>query len=90
MTTTTTNAFSQRIIDKVGGRSLRIAQAESSISKDTISRAQKGTVPDLEVTIKFCLWLGCDLQTALHELGIAEKLNLVGKLQLADGVYLTV
>ncbi len=82
--------FGERIQAKLGDMSLRDAERQSGISKDTIRRAITNTLAEIEVTIKFCLWLNCDLETALNELGFAEKLELNGKLKLTERRYLKV
>lgn len=77
--------FGRRIQAKIQGMSLRKAEKESGISKDTIRRAVFHIVADLEVAIKFCLWLECDVETALDELGLSKKLKLKGRLAMTPG-----
>lgn len=45
---------------KRGARGVRAAAADVGISSATLSRVERGHLPDLETFAKICKWLDCD------------------------------
>jgi transcriptional regulator with XRE-family HTH domain len=50
----------ERLRHERGSRGIREVAAEIGISAATLSRVERGNVPDLETFAKICRWLGVD------------------------------
>ena len=55
--------LARRIRGKRGNRSLRDVAEEANISFSTLSRVEKGRVPDLETYTNLCAWLNVSADT---------------------------
>lgn len=54
-------SLARKVIDRRGGRfgiSIRDAARESGISAATLSRIERGAVPDIDTFRSLCFWLG--------------------------------
>ena len=54
----------RRVIEKRGEQGIRAAAREIGISHATLSRVERGFLPDLENYKKICKWLGVDTELA--------------------------
>lgn len=54
----------RRVSEKRGAQGIRAAAKEIGISHATLSRVERGFLPDLENYKKICKWLGVDLEAA--------------------------
>ena len=52
----------RRVIEKRGTQGIRAAAKEIGISHATLSRVERGFLPDLENYKKICKWLGVDTE----------------------------
>lgn len=52
----------RRVKDKRGAQGVRSAAKEIGISHATLSRVERGFLPDLENYKKICNWLGVDIE----------------------------
>jgi transcriptional regulator with XRE-family HTH domain len=52
----------RRVIEKRGVQGIRAAAREIGISHATLSRVERGFLPDLENYKKICSWLGVDAE----------------------------
>jgi transcriptional regulator with XRE-family HTH domain len=52
----------RRVIEKRGVQGIRAAAREIGISHATLSRVERGFLPDLENYKKICKWLGLDVE----------------------------
>ncbi len=52
--------FGQRVARKRGSMGIRAAAAEIGISAATLSRIERGHVPDIRTLSKVCAWVGID------------------------------
>lgn len=53
-------ALGRRLLDKRGSVGVREAAREIGVSPATLSRVERGHLPDLETFKKICLWLDVD------------------------------
>jgi len=53
----------RRVREKRGRLGIRAAAAEIGLSHATLSRVERGFLPDLENYKKICAWLGVDLES---------------------------
>jgi len=53
-------ALSKKIVEKRGSRGVRETAKEIGISHATLSRVERGYLPDLETFGKICQWLNVD------------------------------
>lgn len=53
----------RRVIKRRGEQGIRAAAREIGISHATLSRVERGFLPDLENYKKICKWLGVDLES---------------------------
>ncbi len=60
MTTSTLQGLGRKLLEKRGGRGIREVAAEIGVSPATLSRVERGNLPDLETFGKICRWLGVD------------------------------
>lgn len=51
----------RRVMEKRGAQGIRAAAKEIGISHATLSRVERGFLPDLENYRKLCVWLGVEL-----------------------------
>lgn len=65
--------LSQLVLRKRGSMGIRAAAKEIEISPTTLSRIERGHIPDLATLNKVCEWLGAD----------AAKFTGIGGLQIA-------
>jgi len=56
----TFQALGRRLIERAQGRGIREVAKEIGISPATLSRVQRGHIPDLETFRKVCKWLNID------------------------------
>lgn len=56
----TLQTLGKKLIDKRGGRGVRDTSKEIGISHGTLSRLERGYLPDLETFGKVCKWLNID------------------------------
>lgn len=54
----------RRVIEKRGAQGIRAAAKEIGLSHATLSRVERGFLPDLENYKKICKWLGVDLEAS--------------------------
>jgi transcriptional regulator with XRE-family HTH domain len=54
----------RRVLEKRGAQGIRAAAKEIGISHATLSRVERGFLPDLENYKKICKWLGVDLEAS--------------------------
>jgi transcriptional regulator with XRE-family HTH domain len=52
----------RRVVEKRGVQGIRAAAREIGISHATLSRVERGFLPDLENYKKICTWLGVDTE----------------------------
>jgi transcriptional regulator with XRE-family HTH domain len=58
--------FAGLLARKRAGRTLRVLAGEiGEVSASTLSRIEKGNVPDLDTFVRICRWLGCSPQDFL-------------------------
>jgi transcriptional regulator with XRE-family HTH domain len=60
MTTPTLRTLGRKLREKRAGRGIRAVATEVGISPATLSRVERGYLPDLETFGKLCKWLGID------------------------------
>jgi len=60
MTTPTLRTLGRKLREKRGARGIRSVAAEVGTSPATLSRVERGHLPDLETFGKVCRWLGID------------------------------
>src|SRR6266436_1381200 len=56
----TLQTLGRRLLEKQGDRGVRETAAEIGISPATLSRVERGSLPDLETFRKICRWLKID------------------------------
>lgn len=56
----TLQTLGRRLLEARGERGIRAVAAEIGISHATLSRIERGLMPDLETFSKVCRWLGVD------------------------------
>jgi transcriptional regulator with XRE-family HTH domain len=56
----TIQALGRRLVEKRGEKGVRETAKEIGISSATLSRVERGHLPDLETFKKICKWLGVD------------------------------
>src|SRR5438552_12957068 len=56
----TLQTLGPKLLEKRGDRGIREVAAEIGISAATLSRVERGHLPDLETFKKICKWLGVD------------------------------
>lgn len=56
----TIQALGRRLVEKRGAKGVREIAREIGISPATLSRVERGHLPDLETFKKICKWLGVD------------------------------
>ena len=60
--------FAGLLARKRAGRTLRVLAGEiGEVSASTLSRIEKGNVPDLDTFVRICRWLGCSPQDFLSD-----------------------
>lgn len=59
----TLESLGRRVLDKRGGRGIREVAKEIGISHGTLSRVERGFLPDIATYQKICRWLGVNLST---------------------------
>ncbi|MER9240667.1 helix-turn-helix transcriptional regulator [Mesorhizobium sp. M0633] len=59
----------RRVMEKRGTQGIRAAAKEIGISHATLSRVERGFLPDLENYRKICKWLGVEPEGAALRLG---------------------
>jgi transcriptional regulator with XRE-family HTH domain len=70
---------------KRGGRGLKALEEETGVSASTLSRVERGHVPDTQTLKKLARWLGVNIQAAgAGEIGIESDEDL----ERAVAVYL--
>lgn len=60
MSTPTLQTLGRKLLEKRGSRGIRAVAAEIGISHATLSRVERGLLPDLETFTKICRWLELD------------------------------
>lgn len=60
MTKLTLQTLGRKLLEKRGDRGIREVAAEIGVSPATLSRVERGHLPDLETFRKICGWLGVD------------------------------
>ncbi len=60
MPSPTLETLGRRLLAKRGTRGIREVAAEIGVSHATLSRVERGFLPDLETFTKICRWLGVD------------------------------
>ena len=60
MTTPTLRTLGRKLREKRGNRGIRAVAVEVGTSPATLSRVERGHLPDLETFGKVCRWLGVD------------------------------
>jgi transcriptional regulator with XRE-family HTH domain len=65
MTTLNFQIIGSKLLEKRGSRGVREVAGEIGISPATLSRVERGHLPDLETFGKVCQWLGLDPNTVL-------------------------
>ena len=60
MTKATLQSIGRRILEKRGDRGVREVAAEIGVSPATLSRVERGHLPDLGTFTKICRWLEID------------------------------
>ena len=60
MTTSTLRGLGRKLLEKRAGRGIREVASEIGVSLSTLSRVERGNLPDLETFGKICRWLGVD------------------------------
>jgi len=55
--------------EKILHWSIRDVEADTGISKATLSRIERGGVPDIFTLAKLCRWMGFSAEQALIDLG---------------------
>lgn len=60
MTTNTLQSLGRKLLEKRGGRGIREVASEIGVSPATLSRVERGNLPDLDTFGKICKWLGID------------------------------
>lgn len=58
--TLTLQTLGRKLLEKRAGRGIREVAAEIGVSPATLSRVERGHLPDLETFGKVCKWLGID------------------------------
>lgn len=58
--TLTLQTLGRKLLEKRAGRGIREVAAEIGVSPATLSRVERGHLPDLETFGKVCKWLGVD------------------------------
>jgi transcriptional regulator with XRE-family HTH domain len=53
-------ALGRKLLEKRGGRGIREVAREIGVSSATLSRVERGHLPDLDTFSKVCKWLGVD------------------------------
>ena len=54
----------RRVVEKRGVQGIRAAAKEIGISHATLSRVERGFLPDLENYRKICIWLGINVESS--------------------------
>lgn len=62
----------RRVMEKRGSQGIRAAAKEIGLSHATLSRVERGFLPDLENYKKICKWLGVDLESAVTSQNISN------------------
>lgn len=65
MTPLTIHSLGRLALDRRGDRGIRLVAAEIGISPATLSRVERGRLPDLDTFGKICKWLRVDPGTVL-------------------------
>ncbi|RIH63441.1 XRE family transcriptional regulator [Mariniphaga sediminis] len=74
--------LSRMIKEKRGSTGLRTsAQEIGGISAPTLSRIEKGNVPDVDTFIKICKWLGVSTDTFINSEHSNSRQKLIGHLR---------
>jgi len=60
MTSPTLQSLGRKLREKRGARGIREVAKEIGVSHATLSRVERGFLPDLETFSKICKWLGVD------------------------------
>lgn len=60
MTTPTLQTLGRKLRERRGGRGIRLVAAELGVSAATLSRVERGYLPDLDTFGKICRWLEID------------------------------
>lgn len=60
MATITLQSLGRKLLEKRSGRGIREVAAEIGVSPATLSRVERGNLPDLETFGKICRWLDID------------------------------
>ena len=60
MTAITLQTLGRKLVEKRGSRGIREVAAEVGVSPATMSRVERGHLPDLDTFSKICRWLGVD------------------------------
>ena len=60
MATSTLQGLGRKLLEKRASRGIREVAAEIGVSPATLSRVERGNLPDLETFRKICKWLGVD------------------------------
>lgn len=60
MDSLTLDSLKQKLIEKRGTRGIREVAEEIQVSASTLSRVERGFLPDLETFAKICKWLSVD------------------------------
>lgn len=76
MSKTTLQNLGEKLIEKRGGRGIREVALEIGISPATLSRVERGYLPDLDTFSKICKWLAIDPGEVL---GVQPNSNLSPK-----------
>jgi transcriptional regulator with XRE-family HTH domain len=66
----------QMLVQKRGGLGIRAAAVEIGVSPATLSRVERGFLPDLETFSKICEWVGVD---PANVLGVKVKSGQIPK-----------
>jgi transcriptional regulator with XRE-family HTH domain len=65
MTPLTVHSLGRLALDRRGDRGIRLVAEEIGISAETLSRVERGKMPDLETFGKICKWLRVDPASVL-------------------------
>jgi transcriptional regulator with XRE-family HTH domain len=60
------NGFVDAVKTKRGNMGVRAAASEIGVSPTTLTRIERGGLPDPKTLGKFCAWLGCDVEQYIN------------------------
>lgn len=75
MSKLTLQSLGRKLLEKRGGMGIREAAKEIGISHSTLSRVERGFLPDLETFGKICKWLDVDPGEVLGVQSTVTRVN---------------